>query len=698
MNKKGISAVSLAISVVILLVIVSSISISITYSVSNAKKLTFAKEIYNIQSVVTEYIQKENVLPASMDALQIKPEDIEQFENENIVDGNIFLNVLDLSELEIKNTVYGNKEIGDTLEAKEKDVYAVSPKTGKVYYVAGFESNDKTYYTLTDELAQMIDKKQNLLLGEKTLFFTPSKVGWSNEGIQVTVFVPKDYIDPSITIDNANISYTEESNIDGNTYVVNSAKVLENYTITIEYIKDETTNTARYTTKIDNVAPVIENDTNISNTQTHVNGLNAIDTQSGIKYFKYVEGVIDASDAKTYINEYGKNLKNGSIKFSKKVAYTLYAEDKAGNYTVMYLDDGGNLTQIKPIYYKYPIIPDGFTVSSVPGETRVSEGIVIYEGTEAVTMEDKDNNGIIDAQEDRNQYVWIPVPDFKKFELDESNKYIPGEWVPGKEWFYYDDLNLDTLDVADTKEYYNDEIQQYKAMKESVSKYGGFYIARYEAGLPEGVTSENANYGQKAVGTPLTSPVSKKNANVWNNIPFDVTEIEGKAGFYWFDWGETLYYGSDTMPGSAKVAKEAYRSEKVTSHLMYGIQWDTAILFLISINGEKFTTQNGWFPDNYLDGNPEHKTGIDVGENALNKIYNVYDMAGNVEEWTYHCSWTFYENNDNEMGSNDFYCTWRMSRGGNFIYEWAANMLYANPVPPSIIDETIGFRVALCLK
>ena len=83
MKKNGISVVSLSVSIVVLLVIVSSISISITYSVSNAKKLTFAKEIYNIQSIVTEYIQKENVLPAKEAIqLEIKDTDFDSIINE----------------------------------------------------------------------------------------------------------------------------------------------------------------------------------------------------------------------------------------------------------------------------------------------------------------------------------------------------------------------------------------------------------------------------------------------------------------------------------------------------------------------------------------------------------------------------------------------------------------------------------------
>ncbi len=343
MNKKGISIVSLSIVIIILLILLSTISISITYSVENAKKRTFAEEIYNIQSLVSEYIENEESLPVTTETIKIKPSDVSQFSVETIVDGEIMLEVLDLRELGIKNTKYGNKEIGDTEEEKSKDIYAVSPSTGKVYYIAGFKSSDKIYYTLTEDLLGMIDRKQDLVISESTITFLPSRIGWSNEGISLRVTVPVEYTSPSISINNANITYTTET-VDGITYYnVNTAKVAEAYTVTVSYTKDGTNGTAIYSAKLDTVIPVISKDTNVSNTETHVKGISAIDDKSGIKYFKYVKDYIEPSDARTYIRAYGKNIKGDSIKFSKEKVYTLYAEDKAGNYYVMYIDEYGNL-------------------------------------------------------------------------------------------------------------------------------------------------------------------------------------------------------------------------------------------------------------------------------------------------------------------------------------------------------------------
>ena len=66
-----------------------------------------------------------------------------------------YLNTSDLDinsfdGLGIENLNYGT---GKT----SLDYYAISKETGKVYYAAGDEIGDRIYYTLTDELAGLID-------------------------------------------------------------------------------------------------------------------------------------------------------------------------------------------------------------------------------------------------------------------------------------------------------------------------------------------------------------------------------------------------------------------------------------------------------------------------------------------------------------------------------------------------------------
>ena len=51
-------------------------------------------------------------------------------------------------------------------------------------------------------------------------------------------------------------------------------------------------------------------------------------------------------------------------------------------------------------------------------------------------------------------------------------------------------------------------------------KYGGFYIGRYEAGIPEGNTSPSNKTG---------IPVSKKGAIVWTSIDYTNSKASAES-------------------------------------------------------------------------------------------------------------------------------------------------------------------------
>ena len=65
-----------------------------------------------------------------------------------------------------------------------------------------------------------------------------------------------------------------------------------------------------------------------------------------------------------------------------------------------------DLTKVIPVLSedkKYVPVPKGYISSNILGENTVSDGFVIYEGEEPI------KNNIIEEQENRNQFVWIPV-------------------------------------------------------------------------------------------------------------------------------------------------------------------------------------------------------------------------------------------------------------------------------------------------
>ena len=236
------------------------------------------------------------------------------------------------------------------------------------------------------------------------------------------------------------------------------------------------------------------------------------------------------------------------------------------------------------------IIPVGWAI--VPGLDDVSEGLVISD-----VANDTNNQG--------NQFVWVPVTNFSEFRR-------------------YDFKNNTELSISYTEPSADGiaNTTEVEKMYKSVKDNGGFYIGRYEAGKD---------------GTDV---VVKKNQTVYNSIK----------------WGNSI---TDETGGAVEKARnfitngqtEQGNPTTVTSTLCYGVQWDAVMRWMkdepnIDDPSKKYvqdSTGMGWYSG--VSGNSGHKTGIDlVGTNGVikNKVKNIYDMAGNVREWTMEAYDTYY--------------------------------------------------------
>jgi len=283
------------------------------------------------------------------------------------------------------------------------------------------------------------------------------------------------------------------------------------------------------------------------------------------------------------------------------------------------------------------IIPEGFVVSKATGENTIKNGLVIYEGDEPVT----DENVEI-ARETRNQFVWVPVDDMDLFKR--TTTYV-----------------VETVDdIEDPGDEYEEpykaagdptgERAEHTAMEASVAENGGFYIARYEAGK-EGTSTV----------------VSKKGTTVWKNI----------------SWGTSMTEVGTN--GAVYRARQMYETSKsVVSTLCYGVQWDAALQFIATKDADYPTNSDG---KGYYTGdkNGGHIEGmaLEVQPAGYYAINNIYDMAGNAEEWTMEA--------DSTNG--------RDARGGNYYNDGtrypASSRCSGNPGIP---DDFIGFRITLYIK
>lgn len=265
------------------------------------------------------------------------------------------------------------------------------------------------------------------------------------------------------------------------------------------------------------------------------------------------------------------------------------------------------------------VIPAGFTVSGTKGETSIENGLVV-----------RDIN--------QNEWVWIPVSssDLAAMYIENStgwtisgtsgnNKVITnfistgnGRGVPGSTGKVFRepdmlisgnyDMNLNNLSSAGFSDYTDMATclkNDYKEMINSLKKYGGFYVGRYELG-------KNTN------DIPQV-----KRGNVFNNT----------------DWYH-LY-----------KACKFFSSNEVKSRMIWGCQWDQICKYISKYkdNDGKIIQRN--LNDSSSYGNYKNSTvsteicGFDnfnqtTGRSEKWKTNNIYDLAGNCWEWNQEACYT----------------------------------------------------------
>ena len=207
--------------------------------------------------------------------------------------------------------------------------------------------------------------------------------------------------------------------------------------------------------------------------------------------------------------------------------------------------------------------------------------------------------------------------------------------------------------IEEYKNYTDNDTDQ-----ESVKTYGGFYIARYEAG------DGDAN------GTPRSSSSSNSNT------------VVSKKG--------AIVYNYISQPDSITRAESMYTGK---SKLISGAGWDRTLNWLIETKAktenEVFVNSSSW--GNYYDstGNAKTNSGMNnmnytTGRNEAWKANNIYDLAGNVFDWT------------TEASGSDA----RVYRGGSCYNARVSSVPASHRIGLFTLDTSsfdIGFRPALYL-
>ena len=331
--------------------------------------------------------------------------------------------------------------------------------------------------------------------------------------------------------------------------------------------------------------------------------------------------------------------------------------------------DSNKVVAVKSDDGKTVPVPIGFTKSTVLGEGSVDTGFVIKQGSDGSLT-----SGV-------NEFVWVPVEEPSEmfgtdkdenslgklydFGSSSSPKNPPTaykwteaggvmSWTSATSYREPDivtayDGSDATNDASDftatigniTGAQFKAQLQQeFEDMRDSVETYGGFYIGRYETGdLNEA----------KAV-------VQKNN-----------TDIGNKNWYEMYQKCKTVVEESETIKG--------------TTSMIWGCQWDATLKWFLESSDPEVvdyvTDSTG--KGNYSGSRLTDGTGS-VEEYSVN---NIYDMAGNVRDWTLEADNT---------GS-------RVDRGG--IYDSSGSNLpasYRISSNPDYSHASYGCRLTLYVK
>lgn len=313
-QKRGVTVAMAATMILIIALMTMTITMSVVKTVKSSNLKAFATELSLVQNTIQEAAFTGSINEYLGQDVTLRVTNPEQFEGESIEDNIVLLHTLDLKALGIEKSVYGTGK-GDN----DKDYYAVSLETHRVYYVAGYNAGDVVYYALTDDLIELLGGQNNAEYNNN-IVFKASTVTWTSSPVAVTVRVPSEVAISTVTVttDNENIAVSTFTSKDGyNECIVNSANVPGNYVITVTYSLGGSQKTETYAiTNYDNEAPTILMGSIVNNDNVfYLSDIRVIDSGK-VKEIKYVEIAVEPENVESFFESAGIDLVGTKVKLS----------------------------------------------------------------------------------------------------------------------------------------------------------------------------------------------------------------------------------------------------------------------------------------------------------------------------------------------------------------------------------------------